>query len=279
MINVHVCLVACRQSRSDVELISAKSLSSPLEHPASTVSLQSPSRLLELLEETENFGQVNLQTCQTAYTGVVPNRQLSPGWDGQTEIYTPTPPARPLQRLAPMLTDVLLLNKNNACHPLWHTHDNSSSNIGSYVSGLTNPETTQSSLIHQMVPVSFSSDTSQFETPENALAVPVTPMLSTAYASRPNYDYEELSESQSHQSVWFTDEDDSPNVLRELNTFCPPNIIMKTRSPQQKRIFSYQRSTGLRNNLSPGLGSRNGRKFILHALPSAGYSENPRDNV
>eukprot|EP00250_Pteridium_aquilinum_P010049 c19114_g1_i1 orf=434-3724(+) len=269
------------QCRSDVELTSTERHTSPFEQPASTISLQSPSRILELLEETKNYGQVNLEPYQAACKSIAPDlRQLSPGWDGE-EIYTLTPPAQPLQQLAPVLTDAML-NKSNACHPLWQSHGHSSPNISSHFQGLTNPDATQSSLIQQMDPMSFPPAMSQFQTPENALTVPITPLLSTTYASRPNYSFEEMSETRSHQSVWFTDEDDSPNVLRELNAFCAPNIVMKTRSPQQKRIFSYQqslKSTSLRNNLSPGLGARNGRKIILHALPSSGYSGMPRDSV
>ncbi|KAI5066820.1 hypothetical protein GOP47_0017348 [Adiantum capillus-veneris] len=266
------------QCRSTLELRSTENLSSVFEHRASIMS-ESPSRILELLEETENFGNANLPPCQAPGKGSVSDlMHMSTGWEGQDELYTPTPSMRPLQRLAPDFSDALM-SKSTITNSLWRSHDYSSSNINSCVpASFGNSETNQCSLIQPVTPlVKYSPSISQFQTPHSSLTIPVTPLLSTLHASRPQYDLEDLSESQS--TAWYSDNDDSPNVLREINAFSAPNIIRKTRSPQQKRVFSYQQNLKSSGNFSPGLGSRNGRKIILQALPSAGYSNTPGDDL
>ncbi|MCO5596896.1 hypothetical protein L7F22_050967 [Adiantum nelumboides] len=265
--------------RPNLEMRSTENLGSVVERRASILS-ESSSRILELLEETENFGNTNLPPCQALGKGIVTHLQhLSTEWEGQDELYTPTPSMRTDQCFAPVFSDAVM-GKSTITDSLWRPHDYSSSSINSCMPGFGDSETNQSSLMQQGTPlVKYSSSLNQFQTPQDALTIPVTPLLSTMHASRPHYDVEELLEAQSH--LWFSDYDDSPNVLREINTFSAPNIIRKTRSPQQKRIFSYQQNLKSSGSFSPGLGSRNGRKFILHALPSSAYSNTnmPRDNV
>ncbi|KAH7387057.1 hypothetical protein KP509_16G002900 [Ceratopteris richardii] len=261
------------QYRTNMELRSNQSFHSPLEPRASTImSSHSPSRILGLLEKRESFGSVHLRSCFDAGEDKGADSQpLSARLEDQDKFYTLTPPLQSLRQLAPVLTDELN-GKSDVCQPLiWRNQElSSSSRHDSCI-----PENTQTSFIQQMDPLGFSPG---ITTPENPVAFPVTPFLCNMYTPQTRYDMEEVSELQSHRPAWFADANE-PTVLRELNSFAAPNIIRKTRSPQQKRVFSYQQNLKSTGGFLAGLGSRNGRKIVLHALPSSGFSETTRDNT
>ena len=227
------------------------------------MAFNSPCRIFEALEGSQNFGQIlmnpqsNLSTLPHNLTDDAPSHP-----DGLNDIYS-------LHRPLPQLSedDYTLYSRISTSQSYWQNQGHS---IPTELPGLTSQE---SSLIEHLRPSIFSSDNYQFHTRDHdGLTVPVTPLLlpASSVARRNFEDLDEMSETPSHSQVWLGDES-SPNVYNDPNSFCAPEIVLKTRSPQQKRVFSHHQSSKAdgRAIVSPGSAFKNGRKFILHALPSS----------
>ena len=121
---------------------------------------------------------------------------------------------------------------------------------------------------------------------KNALTMPLTPHMHPGCSlSRRNYDFEEMSTTPLRSVNWFSDEENNPNILNqsnnhgnitpdkqtshsnvlyESNSFCAPQVVLKTRSPQQKRVLSYPHNPNLSNIDSPRQsGFKIGRKTYM----------------
>ena len=239
-----------------------------------TMAFNSPCRIFEALEGSQNFGQIpmNPQSNLSTFHHNLTDAPSHP--DGLGDLYS-------LHRPLPQLSedDYTLYSRISTSQSYWQNQGHS---IPTELPGLTSQES--SSLIEHLRPSIFPSDNYQFHTREHdSLTVPVTPLLpSSSSVARRNFeDLDEMSETPSGSRVWLGDEN-SPNAYNDSNSFCAPEIVLKTRSPQQKRVFSHHhhhqnsKSDG-REIVSPGSAFKNGRKFILHALPSSSSSSREHD--
>lgn len=132
---------------------------------------------------------------------------------------------------------------------------------------VSNPESMSSTSL-------FSSETNEWTNlPQSQLSHGCIHQLSSGslrWRSSPNTPRTGLGEAQYVQSVESDSrlfdilEDETPDILKEVST---PTKSVKANSPAQKRVSppqSHLRGLGL----SSSSGLRNGRKFILRAVPS-----------
>jgi hypothetical protein len=122
---------------------------------------------------------------------------------------------------------------------------------------------------------------------KGGLPMPSTPhTLPNSFLPRCNYDSEDMSTTPVQSVNWLSDEENNPNVLNQSNNhsnsspdhqgsgykvvmyessnFCASRVVLKTRSPQQKRVLSYPRNSIWRDIDSPAdAGHKAGSKAYM----------------
>eukprot|EP00249_Psilotum_nudum_P017923 c26551_g2_i2 orf=423-3995(-) len=270
------------QDRSPIKFRSAgrRRLTADVHLPtfseSDTMCPESPSRF-QLSKKEHNATAVGSTGMQFSKNGGSPIStpkmsiigQLSPQWEAQEEICTVTPMPQAPVRPTPASGSIL---DGTDSSPSLNRQSNvpSSSYNGSIITSSIFIEGS-SPVFQQAVSCSpvTTSGSHHFQTPLNSHTT-VSPILSSPISEMGRKsDFGEDSSTYCH-IIGSTEDDDTPDFLKDPDGACSPLRILKTSSPKHKRV-SPPHHHGLRdigNGGAPSPGVRSGRKFILQAISS-----------